>query len=387
MTTLVLLAIVALLVSTAAIWMALSSQVPARWLYYHYHVRKPVVWAIFGGALLWVVWQTLASGTFRPAAAVPLGLMALAVVLAHRMHQEIVFRAVDFPASANDPLQLPLTEEMQLAVIDYGGVAKAYPLDYVIHHHIVNDRFGERIVSLTYCAMCRSIIPFDVTDIGPLFVGSFKQANMIVADRGTKTFFQQASFQSIIGPLHPRTLTMIPFQILPWRVVKRLEARPQVVQIVPEDLREFRLPIPGVWKKIMASEVTPGLPSSRRDASFPARTRVIGLIDPIAEPQVAYLKEEVIRQGIVKHESLNAFLVAQGDTVSAFRGIVAAQPITLVRQPDGSLADSHSGTRWDARGKYLRGPLHSDLALLAISDEYWFSWKFFHPTSQLIRLA
>jgi hypothetical protein len=47
--------------------------------------------------------------------------------------------------------------------------------------------------------MCRSIIPFDVTDIGPLFVGSFKDANLIVADRKTKTFFQQATFESIIG--------------------------------------------------------------------------------------------------------------------------------------------------------------------------------------------
>ncbi len=102
------------------------------------------------------------------------------------------------------PFQLPLTDDMQLAVIEHGGVTKAYPLDYVIHHHIINDWFGDRIVAVTYCAMCRTIIPFDVTDIGPLFVGSFKNANMIVADKRTKTFFQQATFESIVGRLHPR---------------------------------------------------------------------------------------------------------------------------------------------------------------------------------------
>ena len=105
----------------------------------------------------------------------------------------------------DDPFLAPLTDDMQLAVIEHGDVTKAYPLDYVVHHHIINDSFGNRIVALTYCAMCRSIIPFDVTDIGPLFVGSFKDANMIVADRRTKTFFQQATFKSIIGRLHPHS--------------------------------------------------------------------------------------------------------------------------------------------------------------------------------------
>jgi len=55
------------------------------------------------------------------------------------------------------------------------------------------DNRGRRLVALTYCAMCRTVVPFDVTDIGPLFVASFKNANMVMADRKTRTFFQQAT--------------------------------------------------------------------------------------------------------------------------------------------------------------------------------------------------
>jgi Protein of unknown function (DUF3179) len=307
-------------------------------------------------------------------------------VLTYRMHQESAFPAVDFPVMAEDPFQLPLRNDMQMAVIEHNGVAKAYPLDYVIHHHIVNDWFGDRIVALTYCAMCRSIIPFDVTDIGTLFVGSFKNANMIVADRRTKTFFQQATFESIIGRLHPHTLTMIPFQILPWSEVKGLEQLPQVCQVAHNDLREFQLPIPGVWRKIMASEATPGLPSRLRDKSFPARTHVIGVIDPIANPQVAYLKSELMQMGIVKNEGLDFFLVALGNTVNAFKGSVTGRPVQLTACTDGALADAHSGTVWDARGKYKSGSIKSDLEQIAISDEYWFSWQIFHPGSRLIRI-
>ena len=387
MLALYLLATLALLVGTAAVYMALIRPFPVEWLYYHYFIRKPAVWGILGASLLWTLWRAANTGAYPWPALGPLALMALAVVLAYRMHQESAFPAVDFPAMADDPLRLPLQDEAELAVIEHGGAVKAYPLDYVIHHHIVNDRFGDRIVSLTYCAMCRSIIPFDVTDIGPLFVGSFKHANMIVADRRTQTFFQQSSFQSIIGPLHPRTLTMIPFQILPWREVKGLAKLPQVARVTEHDFREFQLPIPGVWKKIVASEATPGLPARQRDNSLPARTRVVGIIDPAAGPKTAYLKRELTDRKLVRNEALDAYLIATGDTVNAFRGSVAGESVLLSAEKNGAVRDTRSGTLWDVRGKHVSGPIRSDLPMLAISDEYWFSWKLWHPDSQLVRLT
>jgi hypothetical protein len=279
-----LLAIIALATGTAAIYMALIKSFPAQWLYYHYFIRKPIVWAILIGTVIWTFGITLQTGVFPIWALIPLALMGLALVLTYKMHQENAFRAVDFPVMAEDVSSLPLGDDMQLGVIEYGGVTKAYPLDYVIHHHIINDQLGERIVALTYCAMCRSIIPFDVTDIGPLFVGSFKDANMIVADRKTKTFFQQATFGSIIGKLHPHTLTMIPFQILSWGEIKRLRPIPQVVKVTGKDFREFQLPIPGVWRKIVASEATPGLAAKDRDKTFPAGLLMRNLVNKSLVP-------------------------------------------------------------------------------------------------------
>ena len=136
----------------------------------------------------------------------------------------------------------------------------------------------------------------------------------------------------------------------------------------------------------MASEATPVLPSKSRDKSFPARTRIIGIIDPIAQPQIVYLRRELIQRGVVKNEALNVFLVALGDTVNGFKGSVTGKPVHLAINADNTLSDTHSATVWDARGKYKSGPIQSDLEMLAISDEYWFSWKTFHPSSHLIRL-
>ena len=381
-----LLAIIALATGTAAIYMALIKSFPVQWLYYHYFIRKPMVWAILVGTVIWAFGITLQTGVFPIWTLIPLALMGLAVVLTYKMHQENAFRAVDFPVMAEDVSSLPLEDDMQMGVIEYEGVTKAYPLDYVIHHHIINDQFGEHIVALTYCAMCRSIIPFDVTDIGPLFVGSFKDANMIVADRKTKTFFQQATFESIIGKLHPHTLSMIPFQILSWGEIKRLSPIPQVVKVTEKDFREFQLPIPGVWRKIVASEATPGLAAKDRDKTFPARTHVVGVIDQIAKPQVVYLKEELMKRGVIKNEELDVFLVAVNNTVLGFKNSLNGRSLNITLNPDKTLSDVSSGTVWNIRGKHINGEIKSDLVSIALSDEYWFSWKKFHPGSKLIRV-
>jgi hypothetical protein len=89
----------------------------------------------------------------------------------------------------------------------------------------------------------------------------------------------------------------------------------------------------------------------------------------------------------VCNETLNAFLVAVGDSVNGFKGSVAGKPIELaVNKADGTLFDAASGTAWDVRGKFRSGRIRSDLQILALSDEYWFSWRAFHPGSQLVHL-
>ncbi|MCK5690287.1 DUF3179 domain-containing protein [Myxococcota bacterium] len=386
-----LLALTALLVGASSLYMPMIKAFPVTWIYYLSFVSRPIVWAILVGSGASTLWLTKLSEVPPYSAIGPLLLMGLAVILSYKMRQENAFVAVDFPPVTKDVMALPLTDEMLLAVVEYEGQSRAYPLDYVVHHHIINDHFGERVVSLTYCAMCRSIIPFDVTDIGPLFVASFKNANMIVGDRKTRTWFQQASFESIIGKLHPHTLTMIPFQILSWGDLKTLSPMPQIVEITQNDLREFELPIPGVWKKLMASEATPGVRARDRDKSFSARTHVIG-ISPIGinpkDPQsdVVYLKEELMSHGITHNPALELFLVATNNSVNAFSDSMSDAPLKLVLTPENTLSDSLTGTTWDLRGKRIEGELKQDLEPVAISDEYWFSWRLFHPRSELIRL-
>ena len=85
MIALYVLAISALLVGTAAVYMALLKPFPVQWLYYHYFIRKPAVWTILAGSLVYVTFLSLERGTFPLAAAMPLALIVLAVFLTYRM--------------------------------------------------------------------------------------------------------------------------------------------------------------------------------------------------------------------------------------------------------------------------------------------------------------
>jgi len=381
-----LLALTALIVSLAFIPLILITAIPLQAVYYHSLIRKPVVWGIALCTVAWQIWTFVQNDAFPLGHVVPLVLMGSAVFIIYNLYPSIAFPAVDQPKMSYDPLNLPIKDDAQMAVIEHKGVTKAYPLDYLIHGHIINDWFADRLVSLTYCALCRSVIPFDVTDIGPLYVGAMKNGNMVLADRKTGTYFQQGTFESVIGPLHPRTLEMVMFQFLTWKQVKELDELPQVPHVTEHDFRAFALPIPGAWEKLTKGDLTPGLSAAKRDKSFPARTSVIGITDPSVSPQIVYIKDEIIKQGIVKNTDREVILVAQDGAVNAFRASAGGKPVDLAITKGNALKDQASGTIWDIRGKYKKGPINTNLHMIMTSDEYWYSWKLFHPKSELVRI-
>ncbi|MDW3183868.1 DUF3179 domain-containing (seleno)protein [Roseobacter sp.] len=381
-----LLALTALVVSLVFIPLILVTAIPLSAVYYHSLIRKPVVWGITLFAVAWQVWMIVQTGVFPWSHAVPLALIGLSLFIIYNLYPSVAFPAVDYPEMSNDPRALPIKDEAQVAIIEHNGITKAYPLDYLIHGHIINDWFGNRLVSLTYCALCRSVIPFDVTEIGPLYVGAMKNGNMVLADRNTGTFFQQGTFESVIGPLHPLTLEMVMFQFLTWKQVKELDDMPLMPHVTEHDFRPFALPIPGAWEKLTKGDLTPGLSSAKRDKSFPARTSIIGITDPSVSPQIVFIKDEVLEKGVVHNYARGLILVAQDRAVNAFKSTVSGTPIDLSLAEGSDLRDAATGTIWDVRGKHKSGPLRSNLEMVMTSDEYWYSWKLFHPRSDLIRL-
>lgn len=379
------LALVALVIGIAIIPMTFKESTPIKMFYHHYFARKPLIWIILIVLTSWSLILYKQQEEFPVWSIIPLVITGIALILTYKIHPESAFKAIDYPKFTDDITSIPIDIDKEIAVIEYEGIIKCYPLDYVIHHHIVNDRFGSKIVALTYCAMCRSVIPFDVTEIGPLFVAALKNGNMVVADRKTKTFFQQSTFKSMIGKLHPSELTMIPFQVLSWSDVKKTIPNPNVVKVSKKDFRKFELPIPGAWEKVVSGEFVPGLSKKNRDETFPARTRIIGIIDDSINEKIGYLRKEILAKKVVLNQENGFFLIGNFNTINAFKDSINNSKLNISLTND-ELIDENSGTHWNIRGKYISGQLNKNLEPIIVSDEYWFSWKKFKSKSKLIRL-
>ncbi|MGH8956929.1 MAG: DUF3179 domain-containing (seleno)protein, partial [Microbacterium sp.] len=60
-----------------------------------------------------------------------------------------------------------------VAVVELGGEVRAYPIQILIWHEIVNDEIGGEPVAVTYCPLCNSTVAFSrVVDGEPVEFGT-----------------------------------------------------------------------------------------------------------------------------------------------------------------------------------------------------------------------
>ena len=124
--------IVAVIMGLGALILPINEHTPATWQYKHYFVRKPFNWSVLLGLVLWTMIIAFRQNSFPGWAVTPLILSGLAVIMVYKMHQEVMFKAVDYPESATDISTLPLKDDMQLALIEYAGVTKCLAYIYFL---------------------------------------------------------------------------------------------------------------------------------------------------------------------------------------------------------------------------------------------------------------
>ena len=124
-----LLSVLALIIGTAAIYMPLIPIFPYTWLYYHYHIRKRANWSILLGVFIWIAYISTYNNASPLWTIGPMLIIVLAIILTYKMHQDKAFPAVDLPEITTEIKNLPINNDMEMAVIEYHGATKCYPLD------------------------------------------------------------------------------------------------------------------------------------------------------------------------------------------------------------------------------------------------------------------
>jgi hypothetical protein len=129
------------------------------------------------------------------------------------------------------PEYLPVAEETRLGAREPvlvlaldDEVPRAYPLRYLTWHEIVNDVIGGVPVSVTFCPLCNSAIVFDGRLDGMVLTfgvsGNLRHSDMVMYDRQTESWWQQAIGEGIVGEMTGAQLVRLPSRLEGWEAFR-----------------------------------------------------------------------------------------------------------------------------------------------------------------------
>jgi hypothetical protein len=107
-----------------------------------------------------------------------------------------------------------------LLVLDHDGLTRAYPARILDLHEIVNDRFGDDPVLISYCPLCGSGLAFlrelDGRAVEFGVSGLLHNNDLIMYDRASESLWQQITGRSIGGPRRGQVLQSLPLTMTSW---------------------------------------------------------------------------------------------------------------------------------------------------------------------------
>jgi hypothetical protein len=129
--------------------------------------------------------------------------------------------AIDDPAfrPAADETALGAMEPVMTYAPD-GAPARAYPLRYLTWHEIVNDTVAGVPIAVTFCPLCNTALVFDRRVAGAVLTfgvsGNLRHSDMVMFDRETESWWQQATGEGIVGQHAGTPLTPLVSWVESW---------------------------------------------------------------------------------------------------------------------------------------------------------------------------
>jgi len=124
------------------------------------------------------------------------------------------------------------------------GRARAYPIRYLMWHEIVNDVVDDRPIAVTFCPLCNTGMVFDARVDGETLEfgvsGLLRNSDMIMYDRQTESWWQQALGEAIVGTHLGQQLEQLPAWMESWDTFRT--AHPDgLVMAEPDAPRDYGL--------------------------------------------------------------------------------------------------------------------------------------------------
>ena len=310
--------------------------------------------------------------------------------------------------SIDDPKFAPVSDDLDwlsemepVILIEINGDARAYPLQIMTWHEIVNDVVGGEPVIVTFCPLCNTAIAFErrmgntINSFG--VSGLLRYSDLIMYDRATDSWWQQILGEAIVGQLTGARLPQVPASIISWADFRDNYPDGQVLTRDTGFTRQYgQNPYTG-YDDINSS---PFLFHGPEDGRLRPVERVATVElngETVAYPFLRLEETPVVNDDIggtpivVFHAPGTASALDRG-TIANSRDVGATGVFdrrlgdrTLTFRPDSNaFIDEETGSTWNVLGRAVDGPLAGQaLTPIVHANHFWFAWAAFKPETRV----
>ncbi len=308
---------------------------------------------------------------------------------------EPVFVSIDEANSWLKPVE-------PVILVEVGEEARAYPLQVLIWHEIVNDAIGDLPLAVTFCPLCNTAIAFERTFDGRVLdfgtTGRLRYSNLIMYDRQTETWWQQANGEAIAGQYAGSQLEFYPAIIVSWQEFKASHPDGSVLSRETGFGRAYgQNPYAG-YDDVNNSPFLYDGPQTPSVLPAVARVLTVDLNDEaVAYPydileDLRVVNDTVGSQPVVVFWAAGTASALDANSVAGGRDVGAAAAYSRI--VDGlelsfqlageKITDQETGSEWNVLGTAVAGELAGKQLLPVVSiNHFWFSWAAFKPETRI----
>lgn len=296
-----------------------------------------------------------------------------------------------------------LGDKEPVITMEIDGIARAYPLQILMWHEIVNDEIGDKAISVTFCPLCNASIVFDRDLNGVRYdfgtTGRLRRSDMVMYDRQTETWWQQFTGEGIIGELNGVKLKQIPSKIVAFESYKKQFPDGEVLSRDTGFPRRYGSNPYAGYDDINSS---PFLFRGKVDDRLKPMERVLSLrsndktmlfdLTSLTDNPVVNSEFEDTAFVIFAFEDMNSALDKEDISSSRLIPSAAVYDATVDGQKlnfeyeGGVVTDSETGSVWNIFGIAEKGKLAGrQLQQLDHGVHFAFAWLAFDPEAEIFK--
>ena len=286
-----------------------------------------------------------------------------------------------------------------VVALEINGDSRAYPLQVLTWHEIVNDEVGGVPVAVTFCPLCNSAIAFERTLDGLVYdfgtTGKLRNSDLVMWDRQTQSWWQQLTGEAIVGVLSGNRLGFLPASITSWQDFQAGNPDGKVLSSDTGYSRNYGVnPYAGYDRADLPPFLFRGdldgrlLPKERVAAITVAGTDIAFPFSVLADQRVVNYHVNGVDLAVFFEPETQSALdtpsfadARQVGAAAVFRPELDGEMLTF-RFKDERIEDVGTGSGWNILGVAVDGPLKGErLAKFVHGDHFWFAWAAFKPDS------